>query len=69
MNTLKQLTTQIEETLSSLADWEQLGDFLPQFQASWLKLGQEVQQSLVQQKIEEKEAQYQGARTKREKKY
>jgi hypothetical protein len=52
MNTLEQLTAKIQETLSSLADWEQLGDFLPQFQASWLKLGQEVQQSLVQQKIE-----------------
>jgi hypothetical protein len=69
MKTPQQLALQIEETLSSIADWEQLGDFISQFHQLWLKLGQQVQQILVQQKIEEKEAQYQGARTKREKKY
>ena len=39
------------------------------FHLVWLELGQNIQQTLVQQKIEETEAKYQGARTKREKRY
>jgi hypothetical protein len=60
---------QIDEALSSLSDWDDLGEFIPQFHLVWLELGQNIQQALVQQKIEETEAKYQGARTKREKKY
>ena len=46
-----------------------LEEFVTCFQVLWLKLGQTLQQQLVQQKIEETEAQYTGARTKREKRY
>jgi hypothetical protein len=60
---------QIDEALSSLSDWDNLGEFIPQFHLVWLELGQNIQQALVQQKIEETEAKYQGARTKREKRY
>jgi len=69
MDTREQIGQQINEALSSLSDWDNLSDFIPQFHLVWLELGQKVQQTLVQQKIEETEAKYQGARTKREKRY
>ncbi len=69
MDTREQIREQIEEALSSVSDWSELGEFIPQFHSLWLELGQKVQQTLVQRKIEEKEAKYQGARTKREKRY
>ncbi len=72
MNTIKFLGEQVVAKLSSLPDWDNLEDFVQEFQTMWLELGQTVQQNLVQQKIEAKEAQYpqeQGARTKRKKRY
>ena len=69
MNNSKSLGEKVTAKLSSLPDWDNLEDFVQEFQTMWLELGQTVQQNLVQQKIEEKEAQYQGARTKREKRY
>ena len=72
MNTTKFLGEKVTAKLSSLPDWDNLEDFVQEFQTMWLELGQTVQQNLVQQKIEEKEAQYpqeQGARTKRKKRY
>ena len=72
MNTIKFLGEQVIAKLSSLPDWDNLEDFVQEFQTMWLELGQTVQQNLVQQKIEAKEAQYpqeQGARTKRKKRY
>jgi hypothetical protein len=60
---------QVAQTLSTLPEWKNLEEFVTSFQASWLKLGQALQQQLVQEKIEEIEAQYQGARTKRKKRY
>ena len=72
MNTIKFLGEQVIAKLSSLPDWDNLEDFVQEFQTMWLELGQTVQQNLVQQKIEAREAQYpqeQGARTKRKKRY
>lgn len=72
MNTIKFLGEQVIAKLSSLPDWDNLEDFVQEFQSMWLELGQTVQQNLVQQKIEAREAQYpqeQGARTKRKKRY
>ncbi|MBD2016138.1 ISKra4 family transposase [Microcoleus sp. FACHB-53] len=60
---------QVAQTLSTLPEWKNLEEFVSSFQASWLKLGQALQQQLVQEKIEEIETQYQGARTKRKKRY
>ena len=60
---------QVAQTLSTLPEWKNLEEFVTSFQASWLKLGQALQQQLVQEKIEEIETQYQGARTKRKKRY
>jgi hypothetical protein len=40
-----------------------------EFYSIWLKLGNFVQQSLFQAKIEKKEAEYSHPRTKREKRY
>lgn len=60
---------QVAQTLSSLPEWNRLEEFVTSFQVIWLKLGQVLQQQLVQQKIEEIEARYQGARTKKEKRY
>lgn len=72
MNTIKFLGEQVIAKLSSLPDWDNLEDFVQEFQSMWLELGQTVQQNLVQQKIEAREAQYpqeQRARTKRKKRY
>lgn len=60
---------QVAQMLSTLPEWKNLEEFVSSFQASWLKLGQALQQQLVQEKIEEIETQYQGARTKRKKRY
>ena len=42
---------------------------MSEFHFSWLKLGNVVQQQLVQARIEETETQYLSPRTKREKRY
>lgn len=60
---------QVAQTLSTLPGWNCLEEFVTSFQVRWLKLGQTLQQQLVQQKIEETEAHYQGAKTKRRKRY
>ena len=52
MNTIKFLGEQVIAKLSSLTDWDNLEDFVQEFQTMWLELGQTVQQNLVQQKIE-----------------
>ncbi len=69
MNNLQSILSQIDETLHSLADWNNLEQFVSEFHKIWLKLGNIVQQQLVQSRIEEKENQYQSPRTKREKRY
>jgi hypothetical protein len=69
MKNLQSILSQIEETLYSLAEWNDLKHFVGEFHLSWLELGKIVQQQLVQARIEEKENQYQFPRTKREKRY
>ncbi|NEQ64805.1 MAG: hypothetical protein F6K21_04725 [Symploca sp. SIO2D2] len=69
MSCLNAVVEQVREKLNLLPEWKNLEEFVGEFQAIWLKLGQIVQQQLVQQKIEAIEAQYQGARTKKEKRY
>lgn len=69
MSNLQSILSQIDETLNSLADWNNLEEFVGEFHLSWLKLGNIVQQQLVQARIEEKENQYQSPRTKRKKRY
>lgn len=69
MNNLKSILSQVNETLHSLPDWNNLSDFVSEFHHSWLKLGNEVQQKLVQAKIDQIETQYQSPRTQREKRY
>lgn len=59
----------VNQTLSSLPDWNNLEGFVEQFHDIWLKLGNQVQQELVQAKITEKETKYQYPRTLREKRY
>jgi hypothetical protein len=70
MKTTEQIKEHIESVLSFLSNWHNLEDFISQFHFSWLKLGQKIQQTLVQQKIEETEANYkETTRSKREKRY
>jgi hypothetical protein len=69
MNNLQSILSQINETLHSLPDWNNLSDFVSEFHHIWLKLGNFVQQKLVQARIEETETQYQSPRTSREKRY
>ena len=69
MKNLQSILSQIEETLLSLSDWNNLEQFVSEFHLSWLKLGNIIQQQLVQARIEEEENQYQSPRTKREKRY
>jgi C-terminal processing protease CtpA/Prc len=69
MKSILSIGEQVKESLLSLPEWHNLEDFVQEFHSLWLSLGQKVQQHLVQEKIEEIEAQYQGARTKREKRY
>ena len=59
----------VNETLHSLPEWNNLSEFVEEFHKLWLKLGNFVQQKLVQAKIDQIEAQYQSPRTKREKRY
>lgn len=69
MNNLQSILSHIHDTLNSLPEWNHLEEFVREFHSMWLKLGNFVQQSLFQAKIEEKEAQYDHPRTKREKRY
>ena len=69
MNNFQSILSQVNETLHSLPDWNNLSEFVSEFHQSWLKLGNLVQQQLVQARIDEKETQYQSPRTKREKRY
>jgi hypothetical protein len=69
MNNLKSILSHISDTLQDLPDCHHLEEFVGEFYSIWLKLGNFVQQSLFQAKIEEKEAQYDHPRTKREKRY
>ena len=69
MTDFKLILGQINQILSSLPDWNNLEDFVVEFHQIWLKLGNFVQQELVQGKIEEKEVEYESPRTKRKKKY
>ena len=62
MKNFKSILSSIDETLNSLADWNNLSDFVVKFQSIWLKLGNFVQQQLIQAQIEETEAQYQSIR-------
>ena len=69
MKNFQSILFQIEATLHSLSDWNNLEQFVSEFHLSWLKLGNIIQQQLVQARIEEEENQYQSPRTKREKRY
>jgi hypothetical protein len=55
MNNFQSILSQIDETLDSLANWNNLEQFVGEFHLSWLKLGNIVQQQLVQARIDEKE--------------
>lgn len=55
MNNFQSILSQINETLNSLPDWNNLSEFVSEFHDIWLKLGNFVQQQLVQARIEEKE--------------
>jgi len=69
MNNFQSILSQVNETLHSLPDWNNLEKFVSEFHNIWLKLGNFVQQQLVQERIDEKETEYQCPRTKREKRY
>ena len=69
MNNFQSILSQVNETLHSLPDWKNLSEFVDEFHDTWLKLGNFVQQQLVQAKIEEKEKSYSTPRTKREKRF
>ena len=69
MNNLQSIQSQIGSTLEQLAEWNDLEQFVGEFHLSWLKLGNIVQQQLVQARIDEKEKRYQSPRTKRKKRY
>ena len=43
---------EIKESLLSLPEWNNLEDFVCNFQEMWLNLGQKIQEKLVQEKIE-----------------
>ncbi len=69
MNNLQSILSHISDTLKDLPECHHLEEFVGEFYNMWLKLGNFVQQSLFQAKIEEKEAGYSHPRTKREKRY
>lgn len=69
MNNFQSILSQVNETLHSLPDWNDLENFVGEFHHMWLKLGNFVQQQLVQARIEETETQYRSPRTSREKRY
>lgn len=69
MNNLQSILSHISDTIQNLPECHHLEGFVSEFYSMWLKLGNEVQQSLFQALIEEKEAEYDHPRTKREKRY
>ena len=69
MNKFQSILFQVNETLHSLPDWNNLSDFVSEFHNMWLKLGNFVQQQLVQARVEEKERFYSTPRTKWKKRY
>ncbi len=69
MTDFKLILSQVNQTLSSLPDWNNLENIVSKFHDIWLKLGKRVQQELVPAKINEKETKYQSPRTLREKRY
>ncbi len=69
MNNFQSILSQVNKTLHSLPDWNNLSEFVSEFHQIWLKLGNFVQQQLVQARIDEKETQYPSPRTQREKRY
>lgn len=69
MNNFQSILSQVNETLFSLPDWKNLSEFVDEFQNIWLKLGNFVQQQLVQARIEEQEQLYSSPRTKWKKRY
>ena len=69
MNNLQSILSQIGETLRTLAEWNDLEQFVDEFYLSWLKLSNTIQQQLVQARIDEKEQQYQSPKTKPAKRY
>ena len=69
MNNFQSILSQVNETLHSLADWNNLSEFVSEFHHMWLKLGNFVQQQLVQARVEEKEQLYSSPRTKWSKRY
>ena len=69
MNNFQSILFQVNETLHSLPDWNNLENFVGEFHEIWLKLGNLVQQELVQARINEQETKYQSPRTLREKRY
>ncbi len=69
MMDLKSIFEQIELTQHQLPQWQDLNQFVGEFNLFWRQLGNLLQQQLVQAQIEQTEADYQGARTKRPKRY
>lgn len=65
----KSIFEQIELTQHQLPQWQDLNQFVGEFNLFWRKLGNLLQQQLVQAQIEQTEAQERGARTKRKKRY
>ena len=59
----------VAQAVSTLPEWKNLEEFVASFSVGWRQLGQTLQQQLVQEKIEDTEAQYLGTRTKRRKRY
>lgn len=66
---LKSIFAQIEATQHQLPQWHGLEQFVSEFHLYWRKLGNLLQQQLIQAQIEQTEADYQGARSKRQKRY
>ena len=69
MNNLDSVLLKIEEKLSSFPNWNNLAKFVVEFHKDWQKLGNLVQQELIQARIEELESTYDSPRTKKEKTY
>jgi len=63
------ILTQIEQSLKSLPEYNNLQDFSTEFYQFWQTLGQLVQQSLIQSQIEQREAKYKYAKKKKKKRY
>jgi hypothetical protein len=58
MNNLKSILARIEETLHAFPQWHNLGAFVADFHQMWRKLGNQVQQELVQAQINQTETQF-----------